>query len=60
MQGTVREIYSVENSQFTTVESLRAIQRAKEIALSTKTKVKVFLNGNPLYLVDRKGNLAAA
>lgn len=60
MTGTVNEIYSVEKSQFTTVESLRAIQRAKEIALATKSKIKVFLNGNPLYLVDRKGNLASA
>ena len=60
MKGNVNEIYTVEGSQFSTVESLRAISRAKEEAQKSKAPKRVYLNGNPVYLVDRKGNLAAA
>jgi hypothetical protein len=60
MSGNIHEIYTVQNSQFSTTESLRAISRAKEEALRSKEAKLVYLNGMPVYKVDRKGTLIAA
>lgn len=59
MSGNTNEIYSVQGTQFSTTESLRAITRAKEQALKDKQAKQVLLNGNAIYLIDRKGNLVA-
>lgn len=53
-------VYTIENDNHIGIDRLEAIQRAKEVAMDVKAKVKIFKNGNPLYMVDRKGNLAAA
>ena len=55
MKGNVNEIYTVEGSQFTTVESLRAIARAKEEAQKSKSIKRVFLNGNPIVSINKSG-----
>lgn len=60
MSGNTHMIYSVQGIGFSTTESLRAITRAKEEALKSREPKLVLLNGNPVYKVDRKGNLAAA
>lgn len=60
MSGNTNEVYSVQGTQFSTTESLRAINRAKEQAVKVKQATQVLLNGLPVYLIDRKGNLVAA
>lgn len=60
MSGNIHEIYTVQNSQFSTTESLRAISRAKEEALRSKEAKFIYLNGMPVYKIDRKGVLASA
>lgn len=60
MTGFINQVYTIEGTQFSTVESLRAISRAKEEAQKSKSAKRVYLNGNPLYLIDRKGNLVSA
>lgn len=58
MSGNLNQIYTIEGSQNQTIDSMRAIVYAKNHAIKTAQKVKVFLNGNPVYLVDSKGHLA--
>jgi len=60
MSGNISEVYTVEGSDFSTIEILRALTRAKELAAKDKVKKSVYLNGNPFRIVDRKGNLVAA
>lgn len=60
MSGNIHEIYSVQGIGFSTTESLRAISRAKEEALRSKEAKLVYLNGNPVWKIDRKGVLASA
>lgn len=60
MSGNTNQIYSVQGIGFSTTESLRAIARAKEEALKSKQAKIILLNGNPVYMVDRKGVLASA
>jgi hypothetical protein len=50
----------VQGIGFSTTESLRAIARAKAEALKKKEAKLVYLNGNPVYKIDRKGLLASA
>ncbi|MDB5288579.1 MAG: hypothetical protein JWR05_3528 [Mucilaginibacter sp.] len=57
MTGTTKEIYTVEGTQFQTVESLRAIQRAKEEAMKAKATKLVYLNSNPVLSIDKKGKM---
>lgn len=60
MSGNINEIYSVQGIGFSTTESLRAIARAKAEALRSKEAKLVYLNGNPVWKIDRKGVLASA
>jgi hypothetical protein len=60
MKGTLNQIYSVQGTDFSTIESIRAIVRAKEIAHKTKQLATVLLNNQPQFLIDGKGKMIAA
>lgn len=53
-------IYSVEATAYRTSTLLKAIEVAKKKAIEKKLPVKIYLNGNPYALVDKKGILVAA
>jgi hypothetical protein len=61
MCGNINEVYTVRGlSGFQSIESLRAIDIAKSLAVKTKECQIVELNGNAKYKIDKKGNLIAA
>lgn len=58
MHGELNKVYTIEGSENSTIDITRAFKFAKEAALKDKQPKKIYLNSNPVYLIDRKGNLA--
>lgn len=54
------QVYSVQGTQFTTIESINAIKRAKDEALKNKAKTLIYCNGNLWGAVDRRCVFIAA
>lgn len=57
---TIDAVYTVEGCDCETAKCMHAITVAKDEAIKSKYPRRVFKNGNPLYLIDRKGILVAA